>query len=613
MTFGHYVPWTSFVTGNSTSPLGLPEHVRHEPCRTISLRTADEMQLMVRLSAAKMHALQVGVAEDWALDDSVNQLFPTSKHADYDWNDEPIENSLWRLARMLCTGHLPFVAVLTTGKFKHEKPKTKNGNDTGFVSVKTDQQNIVQQGVPDRLVDVESVDWKVHDWSFEKYARNGDTRLDNDHGKPSHLRNTGPLVLALWWLDSWKFCVVPVIQLWGWQVCELWRYEFWIPSENLNGLGQQELLAPNGAEEKKVVSLEMKPILCSELWNNAWIRVTTQRCNNLPNFWVLRCFPKLTADWLNKRISQLKHKQKFGKDTAMRSTPLADGGLGSALLTHQLLVPDLLIKHVTPIERLPSLVQSMKWIIGHRLDERVRVGTSPPWTILNATTMSFRLMLAINWLCWDYRTLSPAHSNFIGNTKFDMLIGIALLTRTRCGPLQESLKETASVLGMPHDSGSQFRQRPLSRSAKPLRVHWRSHLDGPWCQLTHSNGRTMANLVCSCWPEGAHRKNQYGATTPARQGHLKTISEDHVKDYVDVLGITMSSTKNRKPTAKEANRQKEAGHVILWTGLLPIPREAKHSTIRAVAMAKASYGWVSRKPTRVRLNHDKDPGTPIRF
>ena len=58
------------------------------------------MQLMVRLSAAEMHALQVGVAEDWALDDAVNQLFPTSKHVDYDWNDEPIENSLWRLARM---------------------------------------------------------------------------------------------------------------------------------------------------------------------------------------------------------------------------------------------------------------------------------------------------------------------------------------------------------------------------------------------------------------------------------------------------------------------------------------------------------------------------------
>ena len=84
-------------------------------------------------------------------------------------------------------------------------------------------------------------------------------------------------------------------------------------------------------------------------------------------------------------------------------------------------------------------------------------------------------------------------------------------------------------------------------------------------------------------------KTQYGATT--------AISEDHVKDYVDVLGVTMSSTKNRKPTAKEINRQKEADHVILRTGLLPI------STIRAVAMAKASYGWVSRKPTEKETSH----------
>lgn len=98
-------------------------------------------------------------------------------------------------------------------------------------------------------------------------------------------------------------------------------------------------------------------------------------------------------------------------------------------------------------------------------------------------------------------------------------------------------------------------------------------------------------------------KTQYGATTPARQGQMKAISEDHVKDYVDVLGVTMSSTKNRKPTAKEVNRQKETDHVTLRTGLLPISREAKHGTVRAVAMAKASYGWVSRKPTEKETNH----------
>ena len=75
----------------------------------------------------------------------------------------------------------------------------------------------------------------------------------------------------------------------------------------------------------------------------------------------------------------------------------------------------------------------------------IQMGTSLPWTIHNATTMSSRQRLVKRWLCWDYRTLSLAHSNFIGNTKFDTLIGTASSTRSRCGPLQESLKETASV------------------------------------------------------------------------------------------------------------------------------------------------------------------------
>ena len=78
------------VTGNFTGPSGLPGHVRHEPCRAIPLRAADEVQLMARRSALKMHVLEVGAAEDWALDDPVNRLFPTSKHVEYDWNDEPI-------------------------------------------------------------------------------------------------------------------------------------------------------------------------------------------------------------------------------------------------------------------------------------------------------------------------------------------------------------------------------------------------------------------------------------------------------------------------------------------------------------------------------------------
>ena len=96
MTFGGPLRFSEpVVTGNFTGPSGLPGHVRHEPCRAIPLRAADEVQLMARRSALKMHVLEVGAAEDWALDDPVNRLFPTSKHVEYDWNDEPIENTLW--------------------------------------------------------------------------------------------------------------------------------------------------------------------------------------------------------------------------------------------------------------------------------------------------------------------------------------------------------------------------------------------------------------------------------------------------------------------------------------------------------------------------------------
>ena len=115
------------VTGNFTGPSGLPGHVRHEPCRAIPLRAADEVQLMARRSALKMHVLEVGAAEDWALDDPVNRLFPTSKHVEYDWNDEPIENTLWRLAWMFCMGSFAVCCFSDNKTIQKRKPKTKNG------------------------------------------------------------------------------------------------------------------------------------------------------------------------------------------------------------------------------------------------------------------------------------------------------------------------------------------------------------------------------------------------------------------------------------------------------------------------------------------------------
>ena len=57
---------------------------------------------------------------------------------------------------MFCMGS--FAVCCFSDNQTIQKRKTKNGNNTGFVFIKTDQQNISQQGGLDRLVDVETVD-----------------------------------------------------------------------------------------------------------------------------------------------------------------------------------------------------------------------------------------------------------------------------------------------------------------------------------------------------------------------------------------------------------------------------------------------------------------------
>ena len=98
-------------------------------------------------------------------------------------------------------------------------------------------------------------------------------------------------------------------------------------------------------------------------------------------------------------------------------------------------------------------------------------------------------------------------------------------------------------------------------------------------------------------------KTQFGAVSTQKQEKLKEIAPPNtVKSCVDVLGVSLSSAQNRKPTPKERQRQEDAMYVILRAGLLPVSRKIKHETIRSVAQTKATYGWISRKPNNKEVS-----------
>ena len=64
----------------------------------------------------------------------------------------------------------------------------------------------------------------------------------------------------------------------------------------------------------------------------------------------------------------------------------------------------------------------------------------------------------------------------------------------------------------------------------------------------------------------------------------------------DVLEVSLSAARSRKPAPKEPQRQKEAEYVIQRTALLPMSRNVKHETIRSVAQTKATHVRIARRP-----------------
>ena len=93
-------------------------------------------------------------------------------------------------------------------------------------------------------------------------------------------------------------------------------------------------------------------------------------------------------------------------------------------------------------------------------------------------------------------------------------------------------------------------------------------------------------------------KTQLAACRPTQAQKLAAIAPPEiVKTQAEVLGVAITSRKQRKPTEKELSRRRDALNTIQLTGVLPISRKERHGTIRSVASSKISYGWVTRKPT----------------
>lgn len=93
-------------------------------------------------------------------------------------------------------------------------------------------------------------------------------------------------------------------------------------------------------------------------------------------------------------------------------------------------------------------------------------------------------------------------------------------------------------------------------------------------------------------------KTQLAACRPTQAQKLAAIAPPEiVKTQAEVLGVAITSRKQRKPTEKELSRRRDALNTIQLTGVLPISRKERHGTIRSAASSKISYGWVTRKPT----------------
>ena len=105
-------------------------------------------------------------------------------------------------------------------------------------------------------------------------------------------------------------------------------------------------------------------------------------------------------------------------------------------------------------------------------------------------------------------------------------------------------------------------------------------------------------LGATHWAQRA--RSQLGSKNGAGMEQLRAVApQEAVKEQVEVLGVAMTSGKQRKATAKEPSRRHDAAYVNVTsrTGLLPIRRKDKHQTTPSVAMAKAAYGLLTRKPS----------------
>ena len=73
---------------------------------------------------------------------------------------------------------------------------------------------------------------------------------------------------------------------------------------------------------------------------------------------------------------------------------------------------------------------------------------------------------------------------------------------------------------------------------------------------------------------------------------------DAVVPTATVLGVSTIGGKRRRMTAKEEQRIAEATSVVRRIALLPTSARSKSADVQSMAVAKAAYGWIGRRPTQ---------------
>ena len=81
-------------------------------------------------------------------------------------------------------------------------------------------------------------------------------------------------------------------------------------------------------------------------------------------------------------------------------------------------------------------------------------------------------------------------------------------------------------------------------------------------------------------------------------GSETSYMKNNVKSNLDVLGMATVGARERSMTKDEEGRLNSAKKTLDILKVLPISRGAKAAATRALALSKATYGWIAKSPNR---------------